>query len=48
LIIQVDSSNAVVSNTKLNFPVRIELIGTAVEYDYSAANPPAYAKAYDE
>ncbi len=48
LIIQVDASNAIVSNTKINFPVRIELIGSSVEYDYSAANPPAYAKAYDE
>jgi hypothetical protein len=43
LIIQVDSSNAVVSNTKINYPVRIELIsGSPVEYDYAAANPPAF------
>jgi hypothetical protein len=46
LIVQVDSSNNVISGTKINFPVRIELIGAAVAYDYSAKNPPAYAKAY--
>lgn len=49
LIIRVDADNNLVSDTKINYPVRIELIsGTAVEYDYSAKNPPAYAKAYDE
>lgn len=48
-IVQVDGSNDVVSGTKINFPVRIELISAAaVEYDYSAKNPPAYAKAYNE
>jgi hypothetical protein len=48
-IVQVDSSNKVVSGTKLNFPVRIEVIsGSPVEYNYSAKNPPAYAKAYEE
>jgi hypothetical protein len=48
-IVQVDSSNKVVSGTKINFPVRIELIsGSPVAYDYSSKNPPAYAKAYDE
>jgi hypothetical protein len=49
LIVQVDGSNNVVSGTKVNFPVRIELIsGSPVEYNYSAKNPPAYAKAYEE
>ncbi|HNZ64611.1 MAG TPA: carboxypeptidase-like regulatory domain-containing protein [Smithella sp.] len=48
-IIQVDASGSVVAGTKINFPVRIELISAAaVEYDYDAKNPPAYAKAYDE
>ncbi len=48
-IVQVDSSNKVISGTKVNFPVRIELIsGSTVAYDYSAKNPPAYTKAYDE
>jgi hypothetical protein len=38
-----------VSGTKINYPVRIEVIsGSTVEYDYSAKNPPALAKAYDE
>jgi hypothetical protein len=47
IIIQVDASNNVVSNTKINYPVRIELIsGSPVGYDYSAKNPPAFAKAY--
>ena len=47
LIVQVDASNNELSGTKINFPVRIELIsGSTVEYDYSAKNPPAYAKAY--
>ncbi len=48
LIIRVDGSNNEVSNTSVYFPVRIELIGAAYEYDYSAKNPPAFAKAYDE
>ncbi len=49
VIFQVDESDSVVSDTKLYFPVRIELISDApVEYDYSAKNPPAYAKAYNE
>jgi hypothetical protein len=49
LIVQVDGSNNVVSSTKLNFPVRIEVIsGSPVEYNYSAKYPPAYAKAYEE
>lgn len=49
-IVQVDDSNNVVDDTKIHFPVRIELISASgtVEYDYSAKNPPAYAKAYDE
>jgi hypothetical protein len=48
-IVQVDSANKVLSNTKINFPVRIELISVSpVAYNYSAKNPPAYAKAYDE
>ena len=48
-IVQIDSSNKVVSGTKINFPVRIELIsGSPVSYDYSAKYPPAYAKVYDE
>jgi hypothetical protein len=47
-IIQVNAGS-VVEGTKVNFPVRIELIsGAAVEYDFSAKNPPAYAKAYNE
>ncbi len=47
-IVQV-AGGAQVSGTKLNYPVRIEVIsGSTVEYDYSAKNPPAYAKAYDE
>jgi hypothetical protein len=49
IIIQVDASNNGISGTKINYPVRIELIsGSPVEYDYSAKNPPAYAWAYDE
>ena len=49
LIVQVDASNKVVSGTKINFPVRIELIsGSPVAYDYSAKYPPAYTKAYNE
>jgi hypothetical protein len=47
-VIQV-AGGSEVAGTKINFPVRIELISaSAVEYDYSAKNPPAYAKAYDE
>jgi len=42
------SGGSLVAGTKVNFPIRIELIGTSVEYDYSAKNPPAYAKAYEE
>lgn len=42
------SDGSQVAGTKVSFPVRIELIGSTVEYDYSAKNPPAYAKAYDE
>jgi hypothetical protein len=46
-IIQVDGSNNIISGTKINYPVRIELIsGSNVEYDYSAKTPPAFAKAY--
>jgi hypothetical protein len=42
-IIQVDASNTVVEGTKINYPVRIEVIsGSAVEYDFSTANPPAF------
>ncbi len=49
LIVRVDGSNNIVSGTKLNFPVSIEVISSSpVEYDYSAKNPPAFAKAYDE
>jgi hypothetical protein len=48
-IVQVDGSNNIVGGTKINYPVRIEVIsGTPVEYNYSAKYPPAYAKAYDE
>lgn len=49
LICQVDSTttpgtSTMVSGTKINFPVRIELISAAaVEYSYSSKNPPAYA-----
>ncbi len=42
------ADGSLVAGTKINFPVRIELIGATVEYDYSAKNPPAFAKAYDE
>jgi len=43
-IVQVDGSNNIVSGTKINYPVRIELIsGSPVTYDYSAKNPPAFA-----
>lgn len=43
-IVQVDGSNNIVSGTKINYPVRIEIIsGSPVEYDYSAKNPPAFA-----
>jgi hypothetical protein len=49
LIVRVDGSNNIVSSTKLNFPARIEVIsGSTVEYDFSAKNPPALAKAYEE
>lgn len=51
LIVRVDDSDAVVAGTKINFPVRIELAtsdGNPVEYVYSAKNPPAFAKAYNE
>ena len=44
-ICQVDGG-AEVAGTKVDFPVRIELIGATVAYDYSAKNPPAFAKAY--
>jgi hypothetical protein len=48
-LFQIDAFRNVVAGTKINFPVRIELISAAaVEYDYAAKNPPAYAKAYDE
>jgi hypothetical protein len=47
IIIRLDDSNNVVSGTKINYPVRIELISSStVEYNYSAKNPPAFAKAY--
>ncbi len=47
IIIRLDDSNNVVSGTKINYPVRIELIsGSTVEYNYSSKNPPAFAKAY--
>jgi hypothetical protein len=47
IIIRLDVSNNVVSGTKINYPVRIELIsGSTVEYDHFAKNPPAFAKAY--
>lgn len=42
-IIQVDASNNIIAGTKINFPVRIELIGTTVEYDGSANPAPAFA-----
>ena len=48
-IIRLDASNNVISGTKINYPVRIELISSSiVGYNYSAKNPPAFAKAYDE
>ena len=44
LIVQVDGSNNVVSGTKINFPVRIELISASpVSYSYSAKAAPAFA-----
>ncbi|MEN6318410.1 MAG: hypothetical protein ABFD82_06600 [Syntrophaceae bacterium] len=46
-IVQVTGGSQV-AGTKINFPVRIELIGAAYEYVYTAKNPPAYAKAYNE
>jgi hypothetical protein len=45
-IVQVTGGSQV-AGTKINYPVRIELIGAAYEYVYSAKSPPAYAKAYD-
>lgn len=49
VIVRVDGTDSVLSGTKVYFPVRIELISAVpVEYDFSAKNPPAYAKAYDE
>ncbi|MFA6009685.1 MAG: carboxypeptidase-like regulatory domain-containing protein [Desulfobacteraceae bacterium] len=51
LIVRVSATDEVVADTKINFPVRIELVtddGNPVEYDYSAKNPPAFAKAYNE
>jgi hypothetical protein len=44
LIVQVDGSNNIISGTKINFPVRIELIsGSPVEYVYSNKAAPAFA-----
>jgi len=44
LIVQVDGSNNEVSGTKINFPVRIELISPSpVAYSYSAKAAPAFA-----
>jgi len=50
LIIQVDSSDDIVSGSKINYPVKIEVIDSAATstYDYSTADPPAYTYAYDE
>jgi len=43
LIIQVDSSNNPIADTKINFPVRIEVMsGSPVEYIFEGTNPPAY------
>ena len=43
-IVQVDGSNNIVSGTKINYPIRIEVIsGSPVAYDYSTKNPPAFA-----
>jgi hypothetical protein len=43
-IVQVDGSNNIVSGTKINYPVRIEVIsGSPVVYDYSTKSPPAFA-----
>jgi|GEM_PF-1216634 len=44
------SGGSQVTDTKINFPVRIEVVGTGtpVVYDYSKKNPPAFAKAYVE
>ncbi len=44
LIVQVDGSNNEISGTKINFPVRIELISPSpVAYSYSAKAAPAFA-----
>jgi hypothetical protein len=49
LIIQVDGSNNVVDGTKINFPVKIELIsGSTVEYAFTNKNLPAYAFGWTE
>jgi hypothetical protein len=44
LIVQVDGSNNIVSGTKINFPVRIELISPSpVTYTYATKAAPAFA-----
>jgi hypothetical protein len=44
LIVQVDGSNNIISGTKINFPVRIELISPSpVTYNYATKAAPAFA-----
>ncbi|MBN1627105.1 MAG: hypothetical protein JW944_11325, partial [Deltaproteobacteria bacterium] len=42
MIVLLDDSMEEIEGSKINFPVRIELVGTAVVYDYSTADPPAF------
>ena len=42
LVVRIDASGAEVDGTKLNYPVRIELVGDTVEYDGTANPAPAY------
>jgi hypothetical protein len=49
LIIQVDGSNNLIDGTKINFPVRIELISSSpVDYSYTNKSLPAYAFGWTE
>ena len=42
LVVRIDAAGAEVDGTKLNYPVRIELVGDTVEYDGTANPAPAY------
>lgn len=49
LIVRLDTSGEEIDGSKINFPSRIEVVSdSTVEYDYTAADPPAYAFAYEE